>query len=113
MKLLNIIGFIAFLYAGISLAIAMPLDENQCRAFARDAVTVAYARDNGVKKQELVDILLEYIQAVPPDSYIKESSHVMQILEMIDAAFNSPQEPLVFGAEQYDACVKNYFDNEI
>jgi hypothetical protein len=114
MKLLNIIGFIAFLYAGFStVANSMPLNEEQCRAFANDAVTVAIARDDGVKKQELIDILLAYIQDVPVNSYIKESAHVWQILEMIEEAYLSPQHPLVFGAEQYDACVKNWFDSEV
>jgi hypothetical protein len=113
MKLLNIAGFIAFLYAGMTTAFAMPLNEAQCRTFAQDAVTVAYAVENGVKKQELVDILLEYIKAVPPDSYIKESSHVTQVLKMIDEAYRTPQHPLVFGAEQYNACVKNWFDKEV
>jgi len=113
MKLLNIAGFIAFLYAGIATAFALPLNEAQCRAFAQDAVTVAYAVENGIKKQDLIDILMEYIQNVPLDSYIKESSHVTQILKMIDEAYYNPQHPLIFGAEQYDACVKNWFDNEV
>ena len=113
MKLLNKLCFIGFIYIGIPFASAMPLNEAQCRAFANDAVTVAIARNDGINKEVLIDILLEYIQNVPADSYIKELSHVHQILEMIEEAYLSPQHPLVFGAEQYDACVKNWFDSEV
>jgi hypothetical protein len=113
MKLLNIMGFIAFLYAGIMTATAHPMSEPECQAFAMDAVTIAMVRDDGTPKQEVVDVFIGMLGDMPEGSYIRDSEDARMVLKLINDAYDSPQHPLVFGAAQYDSCNKKVADSEV
>jgi hypothetical protein len=113
MKILNILGFAAFLFVFAETVSAHPMEPDQCLAFARDSYTVSLMRDAGVDIKEVQAQLVAFIKELPPGSYIKDEADVLMVAHMIEEVYESPQNSMVVAEQEYNACIKNVKDHEV
>jgi hypothetical protein len=114
MKLLNILGFIAFVYATIATAWAHPFTQPECYEFATHAYVTGVYRDNGMKLEEIIKAYkTEYFEQRDETSYLKDQEDIGKVLKMIERVFNSPQPPEVAAQKEYAACMKHVADTEV
>lgn len=113
MRLLNTLGFIAFLYAGMSTAFAHPMTETECRDFSTDAIRVAYARDAGVTEDEVATAFIKSLDTKVIIDYVRDQIDAKMVLKMIGEAFYPAHQPLIYGARVYNKCVQHIADKEV
>lgn len=114
MKLLNTLGFIAFIYATIATAWAHPFTQPECYEFATHAYVTAVYRDNDMKLDEIIQAYkTEYFEQRDETSYIKDQEDIQVTLKMIERVFNSPQPPEVAAQKEYAACMQRVADSEV
>lgn len=113
MKLLNVLGFIAFIYAGISTAFAHPMSETECRNFATDAISVAVARNAGVTEEEVATAFIKSLDMQTIIGYVKDNKDGQMVLKMIAGAFYPAHDPLEYDSRVYNKCVQHVSDTEV
>lgn len=114
MKLLNILGFIAFTYVSISTAFAHAMTEPECFEFATHAYVTAVYRDNGKSLEETHQNYAEkYMAKLPEDTYLKDQADFEQVIEMMERVYNSPQPAEVIAEKEYASCIQRTADSEV
>lgn len=113
MKILNILGFAAFLLVLSETVFAHPMEPEQCLAFARDSYTVSLMRDNDMDIKEVQAQLIAFIKELPPGSYIKDKDDVKMVAHMIEEVYSSSLDPMAMAEQEYNACIKNVKDHEV
>ena len=110
MKLLNGLGFAAFLFAGFSIiANAHPFTVKECSELASDAGHIATIRDHGVSLADIMPSVDYFINSDSSeyDSYILDPQDKLEFIALVEAIYSHPEIiPKHVSEKVYDACFK-------